>query len=105
MKNLKEVITDLEVGPTSTSNQSNSEDESVFSKHSNIWYWGEFEKCLKDRPLSQHGKIILPWNRNLECYDNKEVMYYKPPNIRMSQINKPLRILRKLPLYNPYHIN
>jgi hypothetical protein len=74
-------------------------------KRSKITYWKEFELCLNLKPSSIHGKMILYWDRYLECYNTRDVYFYKPPNLQLSDVETLLAELRLLNNFDPKTIS
>ena len=77
-----------------------------FKKRSKVKYYKEFEFYLRQQPKSCHGRMILYWDRVLEDYNDRDVYYYKSPNLQLSDVKTVLKDLKSnVKHYDPKSIN
>lgn len=60
---------------------------SLIYNHSIVKLWKGFEQSIAQAPISLHGRMIIPWDKEAKDYNLKDIYYYKPPNLHLSDVN------------------
>ena len=60
---------------------------SLIYNHSIVKLWKGFEQAIAQTPYSVHGRMIIPWDKEARDYNLKDIYYYKPPNLSLSDAN------------------